>query len=229
MRIHLRNTYIVEYVMTCEATVSSNWVFFKYAAPMPDMQQFADVVHVRRRQLGLSLAAVAAQGGPSEPTMVRIESGESPPLRMATFSKLDRVLQWTEGSAATAYEGGQPTPRGSEVVGAPAGEVVISYSALGDFVEVSAALRRLADEIDNPELSEVVDRLRTLISPHIGKVASAMLRSQGKSGHVSPAWVAQALEDFWAVPPDDITPARTNANKRRRALARELRREESDD
>ncbi len=120
MHIRLRNTYIVEYVMTCEATVSSNWVFFKYAAPMPDMQQFADVVHVRRRQLGLSLAAVAAQGGPSEPTMVRIESGESPPpLRMATFSKLDRVLQWTEGSAATAYEGGHPTPRGSEVVGAP--------------------------------------------------------------------------------------------------------------
>ncbi len=39
-----------------------------------------------------------------------------------------------------------------------------------------------------------------------------MLRSQGESGHVSPpAWVAQALEDFWAVPPDDITPARTNA------------------
>lgn len=209
--------------------MSCNRVSFKYAAPMPDMQQFADVVHVRRRQLGLSLAAVAAQGGPSEPTMVRIESGESPPLRMATFSKLDRVLQWTEGSAATAYEGGEPTPLGSPEAGTPAGEVTISYSALGDLVEVSTKLRRLADDIDNPELSDAVDRLRTLISPYVGKVASVMLRSQGKHGHISPTWIAQALEDFWSVPPDDITPARTNANKRRRALAQELSQEANDD
>ena len=208
---------------------SGNWVSFKYAASMPDMQQFADVVNLRRRQLGLSLAAVAAQGGPSEPTMVRIESGESPPLRMATFSKLDRVLQWTEGSAATAYEGGDPTPLGATEMGAPAGEVTISYAALGDLVEVSVELRRLADEINNSELATVVDRLRTLISPYIGKVASSMLRNQDKQGLVNPTWVARALEEFWSVPPDDITPARTKANARRRSLANELNQGGSDE
>ena len=196
---------------------------------MPDMQQFADVVNLRRRQLGLSLAAVATQGGPSEPTMVRIESGESPPLRVATFKKLDHVLRWAEGSAATAYEGGEPTPLDSDEVGAPAGEVSITYSALGELVEVSAELRRLANDIDEPELSAVVDRLRTLISPYIGRVASAMLRDRGEQGHISPTWVAQALEEFWSVPPDDITPARTKANIRRRSLAHDLTKDDDAD
>ncbi|EHI41278.1 hypothetical protein OPAG_09264 [Rhodococcus opacus PD630] len=218
-----RNAYIAWVFVTCrELGDPRSPVRFQYAAFMPDMQQFADVVNLRRRQLGLSLAAVATQGGPSEPTMVRIESGESPPLRVATFKKLDHALRWAEGSAATAYEGGEPTPLGSDEVGAPAGEVSITYSALGELVEVSAELRRLANDIDEPELSAAVDRLRTLISPHIGRVASAMLRDRGEQGHISPTWVAQALEEFWSVPPDDITPARTKANIRRRSLAHDL-------
>ena len=67
--------------------------------------QLATAVSERRVQLSLSMAAAEAAGGPSHPTLVRIESGQSPPLRPITLAKLDRALRWRPGTAARVYAG----------------------------------------------------------------------------------------------------------------------------
>ena len=68
-------------------------------------EELATAVSDRRRQLALSMAAAEAAGGPSQPTLVRIESGQSPPPRPITLAKLDRALRWRPGTAARVYAG----------------------------------------------------------------------------------------------------------------------------
>ena len=67
--------------------------------------QLAIAVSERRKQLSLSMAAAEAAGGPSQPTLVRVESGQSSPLRPITLAKLDRALRWRPGTAARVYAG----------------------------------------------------------------------------------------------------------------------------
>lgn len=75
-----------------------------------DAKQFSRTVRDRRHELGLSLAAVAGVGGPTEPTMVRIESGQGAPMRVSTLGKLDEALQWQKGSASAVMDGFDPKP-----------------------------------------------------------------------------------------------------------------------
>ncbi len=76
------------------------------AARESHSDQLATAVTERRAQLSLSMAAAEAAGGPSQPTLVRVESGQSSPLRPITLAKLDRALQWKRGTAARVYAGG---------------------------------------------------------------------------------------------------------------------------
>lgn len=68
-------------------------------------EQLARAVRERREQLSLSMAAAEEAGGPSQPTLARIENGQSPPPRPITLAKLDKALRWRSGTAARVYAG----------------------------------------------------------------------------------------------------------------------------
>ncbi|NMD55226.1 MULTISPECIES: helix-turn-helix domain-containing protein [Tsukamurella] len=60
----------------------------------------AEAVLLRRGQLGLSQADVAAAGGPSDTTQSKIEQGVAAKVGRQTLAKYDTALQWGTGTAA---------------------------------------------------------------------------------------------------------------------------------
>lgn len=165
---------------------------------MTNPQRFADIIRSRRHELGLSLAAVAAGGGPSEPTMVRIESGKTPPLRAPTFRKLDHVLQWPAGSARSVYGGGEPLTYESTAERPPLapGDLHVALETLTTLIEAANAITSESPHYEQGTgpLSEAVADLRSALSPVVGRVVAAVLSSGG--GDVSAARVARAVEAF---------------------------------
>lgn len=185
---------------------------------MVDMQRFADVINRRRRELGLSLASVAAANGPSEPTMVRIESGQSPPLRNPTLAKLDVALKWPAGSARNVYQGGDPLVSEQAGTTATHGEIAVAVGTITDLVETVTELSNYTAAHPDPELGEVLARLRYIVSPLVGRVVADMLRDENRHG-VAPNRIAEAIQVFLDTPPADVTPSRTAANTELRRLA----------
>lgn len=72
--------------------------------------RFGQIVEQRRLQLDLTQLDVHAAGGPSNSTLTSIENGRLEELTRATARKLDKGLQWEQGSARVAWQGGDPTP-----------------------------------------------------------------------------------------------------------------------
>lgn len=137
----------------------------------PDPERFGRIVQTRRRQLGLTTVQVAEAGGPSKPTLHRIETGRVLNPDTATFVKLDAALEWTAGSAARAFDGGLPTPLTSREVALPNLDRPIVATAEGVMLatEVLSSLAEAVDSLgsDDPAavegataaLSSLVDRM----------------------------------------------------------------------
>ncbi|MFA7267203.1 MAG: helix-turn-helix transcriptional regulator [Candidatus Nanopelagicales bacterium] len=70
------------------------------------LMRLAHAVKARREQLGLTQDELAALGGPSDTTVVKIEKGKTEPGRQ-TFRKLDLALEWEPGSARRVMETGE--------------------------------------------------------------------------------------------------------------------------
>ena len=77
---------------------------------MADALRFGRLVQRRRQELGLSQADISLAGGPSDATVRRLEQGLMAKPRFVTLTKLDAPLRWSPGSAARAFEGGDPVP-----------------------------------------------------------------------------------------------------------------------
>lgn len=77
---------------------------------MKELERFAQIVLARRTELGLTQAEVEENGGPTDTTIGKIENQDWKPGNKSTLRKLDRGLQWTEGSALRTLSGGDPTP-----------------------------------------------------------------------------------------------------------------------
>lgn len=76
-----------------------------------DLERFGRIVLDRRIELGLSQEDVAAEGGPTDTTLGKIENCEwTPGNRKVTLRKLDAGLRWEPGSAVRTLAGGDPTP-----------------------------------------------------------------------------------------------------------------------
>lgn len=89
-------------------------------------EQFGRAVSARREALGLTHDEVRDRGGPSSPTLTKIEREGGPDtVGDSTFKKLDKALKWERGSARRLWLDGT-TPREVE----PTVHVVPSW-ALG--------------------------------------------------------------------------------------------------
>lgn len=73
-------------------------------------QRLGEAVLARRHELELTQLEVWNSGGPSNTTLTTIENGQQTSLSRATARKLDKGLQWVEGSAKRVWEGGDPVP-----------------------------------------------------------------------------------------------------------------------
>lgn len=69
------------------------------------------LVRERRIELGLRQKDFRDQGGPSGPTMFRIESGKlSDKPHQQMLERLDMCLRWQMGSCRSILDGGEPIP-----------------------------------------------------------------------------------------------------------------------
>lgn len=139
-----------------------------------DPVRFGRLVVQRRRVLGLTTRDVHHAGGPSTPTLNRIEAGRIGQPSRNTLVKLDRALQWQPGSAARTFDGGlpetleptpAPSPSTSQPIVATVDGVTISTETLSNLVDLvdqvarSDDSDRLTDRTELRELSVLVDRL----------------------------------------------------------------------
>lgn len=67
------------------------------------------LVRERREHLGLTLAQVAAAGGPSVATLGLIELAKQSSYRPRVIQKLEDALAWQRGSVRAVLGGGEPT------------------------------------------------------------------------------------------------------------------------
>lgn len=118
---------------------------------------------MRREELGIQQEEMDDHGGPSSTTMSRVERGIAPPSAK-TLRKLDAGLQWQQGSAARALEGGDPTPLMPGTVTdkplRPIGQTTQSYptadvaSLVDSLNSIAGATEAMRPMLDDPNASE---------------------------------------------------------------------------
>ena len=136
-----------------------------------DPARFARLIVQRRRVLGLTTRDVQKAGGPSTPTLNRLEAGRVAQPSRDTLVKLDRALQWHPGSAARSFDGGlpetiEPAPRPST---SPAQPIVATIDGVMISTETLSSLVDLVDQVtranEHRDISgrEQLDELGTLV------------------------------------------------------------------
>ena len=76
--------------------------------PPADLVNLAKHVSKRRLDLDLTQVQVWERGGPSNSTLTAIEAARPPAPSRSTLRKLDKALNWEEGSARRCLLGGYP-------------------------------------------------------------------------------------------------------------------------
>lgn len=110
----------------------------------------AGAVQGRRLQLNLSIIRAASTAGLSKDTWKRVERAE--PVRDITYSKIEDVLGWTQGSIAEILGGGSPT------LIEPAGGDGITFARIPEEdigQAVTGAMVAVADNLTAAEIREV--------------------------------------------------------------------------
>lgn len=133
----------------------------------PDPGRFGRLIVQRRRALGLTTRDVRNAGGPSTPTLSRLEAGKVDRPSRDTLAKLDVSLQWVPGSAARTFDGGLPETLEPAPPPTPTSEhpIVATPSGVMISTETLSALVELVDRIGlgAPTEAEAVDELGALV------------------------------------------------------------------
>lgn len=86
------------------------------AAPEPRVR-LAQYIEHRITALALEYAEVCRRAEISDETLGKIRKGMK--ARSSTYHKLERALEWVQGSIAAILDGGEPTPFGTPSDGTP--------------------------------------------------------------------------------------------------------------
>ena len=168
-------------------------------------EQLRAAVLARRDQLKFSRRQVSLNGGPSEPTLLKIERGQGDDLGAATFRKLDIGLQWEAGSAARAVEGGTPTAAARSAIAFAPGGLVVPVSAVAEVTKLVGELQDLADTTQDDSLRALSDRLSVAIRPIYGSYVTNVLETNRRSSPGGLAAILQLLGPFLDEPiPTDV-------------------------
>lgn len=132
-----------------------------------NLARLGQTVKKRRESLGLTQAEVADRGGPSDTTLGGLESGTASAVSLATLRKLDRALEWSEGSAKTVLDGGdalegsaapRPLVRSGQAVETDA-LMKLSFATDALLLAVSKFYEVPVERLDQDELLTVIDRV----------------------------------------------------------------------
>lgn len=130
-----------------------------------DRARLAREVKQRRTQLELTQTQLEGAGGPSISFVSKVESRKAVPYDGISIVRLERALQWEEGSVAAILDGGRPTPISTSAI-APetvADKTVIPQPAITPPGSLSESAMRdaiLAMARQQAELTEEIKGLR---------------------------------------------------------------------
>ncbi|WP_405177979.1 helix-turn-helix domain-containing protein [Nocardia sp. NBC_01377] len=189
-------------------------------------KRFGRIIRERRDELGLTQIQIGDLGGPSAPTIRKIEDGDSS-ISTHTLNKLDVPLRWRPGSAARAYAGGTPSEaRNTDSAG---NESIVSGPdsirfELGDLTALLAASGRLNDAIERghtvePHVVAAVGDLNGVVSRLSARYATVMLERNGGPGRQLHPLVEMAFQHLLEVPAEVSDPAELDERRYRRWLA----------
>lgn len=173
----------------------------------------AAYVHHRLERLNLTMAAMKALGGPSEPTVGKIVAGRLTKPKTVTLTKLDTALQWKPGSAAAAfYDAAEPVALGEQRDHEPlrlgGGEIEIDTEQVLGLMEVQRQLNEIADQDAVPSL-EAIRAIAATLDAEVSQIAvrwfSVMMSRNRPDGSLHPA-LADLLAEALAVPVDPRDP-----------------------
>lgn len=191
-------------------------------------KRFGRIIKERRDELGLTQMQIGDLGGPSAPTIRKIEDGDAA-ISTHTLNKLDAPLRWLPGSAARAYAGGDPTARDTAAPTASTGESIVSGPdsirfELADLTGLLAAAGRLNDAVERgrttePHLVSAISDLNGVVSRLSARYATAMLERNGGPGRPLHPLVAMAFSHLLDVPAASSDPAELAERRYRRWLA----------
>src|SRR5690606_23455058 len=144
-------------------------------------QQLGRAVAERRDQLNRSRRQVALMGGPTEPTLLRIERGEAGRISANTLHKLDVGLAWEPGSAQRVMAGGKPLPlrRDSTVEVAPS-YIVVPAETIGELLAVAREISELA--VSDSALRDASQRLDDCLQPLYSRYITQLLETNRLHG-----------------------------------------------
>ncbi|WP_194829266.1 hypothetical protein [Nocardia sp. XZ_19_231] len=170
-------------------------VNYRYDVPMPGghAEILAGFVSDRRKkQLNMSFAAIAAAGGLSKPTMVKVEAGKITNPKTVTFDRLDKSLRWVPGSAAAAYwNAAEPArledeQRESESLRLTGGAVEIPIERISGLMEIQADLHAILEggsELKPSTLRGIAAGLDHEVNLIVGQwVSDMMARNRTQEG-----------------------------------------------
>ncbi|OZF01256.1 XRE family transcriptional regulator [Rhodococcus sp. 14-2686-1-2] len=170
---------------------------FAYDPSMQDHRRFAQAVRERRQQLGLSRVQVRDRGGPSEPTLTRIERAEISDPSPATLAKLDSGLAWTAGSAARLLSGGSPrstdAPATAGQVAFPdVDRIALDIATVTELISVSTRLAEHAEQrAEDSDLRSIADDLSSALHPVYGTYVTQLFEANRREhGTLSPIFAA---------------------------------------
>ncbi|MGV9411652.1 hypothetical protein ACWDOP_17205 [Nocardia sp. NPDC003693] len=146
-------------------------------------RRLARVVLARMGAMHRSRRQVHLHGGPTEPTMLKIERGEARGLTPKTLRRLDIGLDWTSGSAENVYfTGGNPTPlkERTGIVAGPPG-VYVDAETITELITVAREIGDLA-EAGTPAAQAAAHRLNAAIQPLYGRYVTQLLEANRRRG-----------------------------------------------
>ncbi|MEV6322786.1 helix-turn-helix transcriptional regulator [Nocardia sp. NPDC051787] len=191
-------------------------------------KRFGRIIKERRDELGLTQLQIGDLGGPSAPTIRKIEDGEAT-ISVHTLNKLDAPLRWLPGSAARTYAGGIPAD--DEPAGTSQGEgksVVAGPDAIrfdiADLTGLLAASGRLNDVVEHgrttdPQVVAAIAELNRVVSKLSARYATAMLERNGGPGRQLHPLVEMAFAHLLAVPAEASDATEIQERRYRRWLA----------
>ncbi|WP_063047287.1 helix-turn-helix domain-containing protein [Nocardia pseudovaccinii] len=191
-------------------------------------KRFGRIIKERRDELGLTQMQIGDLGGPSAPTIRKIEDGDAT-ISTHTLNKLDAPLRWLPGSAARTYAGGDPTTHEVATHTPGTDESIVSGPdsirfELSDLTGLLAAAGRLNDAVERgrttePHLVAAISDLNGVVSRLSARYATAMLERNGGPGKTLHPLVAMAFSHLLDVPAESSDPADLEERRYRRWLA----------
>ncbi|RJO79951.1 XRE family transcriptional regulator [Nocardia panacis] len=190
----------------------------------PERQRrFGRMLRERRDELGLTQLQIGELGGPSAPTIRKIEDGIAV-ISAGTLNKLDAPLRWRAGSAARTYAGGDPTPEEPVAHERPGESVVAGPDSIrfdiADLTGLLAASGRLNDAVERgataePAVMSAIAELNRVVSRLSARYATTILERNGGPGRPLHPLVEMAFAHLLERPVDTESDAATEIEERR--------------